>query len=202
MPTSTSAQDINTELGVSSTASVNLNATAVRNLAAKSSGAITFADCRWGIAVPARDVSIFSGTASPAYSSSDAASLGSAITVASEPPLARSTCEVSFNSNGTLTYEVESFEGSTLIGSQIFSYTWLIVGSNSDYTIRLDLTSGNVSGASTGSDLALTSTRTWSIEQLSGGSTYVDGTLTLKRSGTTVIARPIILQADVTVTNP
>jgi hypothetical protein len=203
MPISTSAQDINTELGVSSTASVNLNATAVRNLAVKSSGAISFADCRWGIAVPARNVDVFVGTASPAYSSTNSANISSSITVSDEPPIARAHCKVSFNSNGTLTYEAYNSLGFLIQNQESFNYTWLIVGSNSDYTIRLDLTSGSliVGSSATGSDLALTSSRSW--EMLTGdGSASAAGTLTLKRSGTAVIARPISMQADVIVLNP
>ena len=190
MPTSTSAQDINTELGVSSTASVNLNATAVRNLAARSSGAISFADCRWGIAVPA--IFMFGGSPGGNYSISSSSDItGYVVDLGGS----NSSASVALSSGGTLTYQTDD----STSGTNTFTRTWLIIGSNSDYTIRFDLTSGSVSGgsAATGSDLALTSTRSWNVAQASIGTNSVAGNLILKRSGTTVITRPINLTADV-----
>jgi hypothetical protein len=189
MPVSTTMSAINTEVGYSSTAQTGLNDSRVRNLANIASGAISFADCRWGIAVPA--VYMF-GTTSPApyydvTSSSDIA--GYVI------DLGGSNCsaQVSLSSGGTLTYQTDD----STFGTTAFTRTWLIIGSNSDYTIRLDLSSGSVTGSATGSDLALTSSRSWTVSRNTSGTNTAAGNLLLKRSGTTVITRPIVLSATV-----
>lgn len=51
-PSQTTAQNINTELGVSSTAELQMSNNWVKNVACKSSGAISYGDCRWGINFP------------------------------------------------------------------------------------------------------------------------------------------------------
>ena len=193
MSSSTSAQDINTELGVSSTASVNLNATAVRNLACRSSGAISFKDCRWGINFPARTNFALD------YATSNKVDLFESV-------ITNGACDsetkIVIGSNGTLTYS----SATNLSGDTTFmSRTWLTAGAAGDYTARFDITSGTLSSGSAadGTDLALSTSRTFRVTavQAGGGSSVLnicEGNLIIKQSGTTLITRPVILGAEAT----
>jgi hypothetical protein len=188
MPVSTTMSAINTEVDYSSTAQTGLNDSRVRNLANIASGAISFADCRWGIAVPG--VFMFGGSPGPYYNLSNGSDItGYVVDLGGSS----SSAQVSLSSGGTLTYQTDD----STFGTNTFNRTWLIIGSNSDYTIRLDLSSGSVTGSATGSDLALTSTRSWTVSRNTIGTNSASGNLILKRSGTTVITRPINLTAEV-----
>jgi hypothetical protein len=190
LPISTSAEDINAEIGNSISSIVDLNATAVRNLANIASGAISFENCRWGIAVPNR--SIFQ-TGQPQISNSAETSLTAFALSGGGPPVT-SRAIVGLVPSSDLFYRTEN--GS--FGQSEFLRSWLIIGSNNDYTIRFDVTSGFLDANSdqTGIDLSFAETRSWEVTATGGpASSSATGNLILKRFGTTVITRPISLQA-------
>jgi hypothetical protein len=197
MPVSTTMSAINTEVDYSSTAQTGLNDSRVRNLANIASGAISFENCRWGIAVPARFIGgVVLSDNDPAYSFSNTLSASANEQIPfmdPNPNNYNASADVSFLSNGTLRIQVSN----STLGSVNNDYTWLIIGSNSDYTIRFDLTSGSVGGSTTGSDLALTSTRNWFVTVTGEDSATAEGNLILKRSSTTVMTRPVSLSATV-----
>ena len=56
-PSTTTASNINTELGKGSTTILRMGDANTRNLACKSSGTVSFGNCRWGINTPGRSVS-------------------------------------------------------------------------------------------------------------------------------------------------
>jgi hypothetical protein len=188
-PSTTSAQNINTELGQSTTTTVTLNETQVRNLACKSSGAISYGDCRWGINFPGGDYSNFTRTIQ--YATSAYMALSDFSLVAYDPPLssASASVTVSVNSNGTLYI---------YCGSQTYTNTWLTSGSAGDYTVQLSKTSGDnpTGGDSINTDYALSTTRSWAWSVTVGppgpgfSALSFDGNLIIKDSGGTLITRP------------
>jgi len=184
MPVSTSMSTINDTVGYSSTASTGLNDARVRNLANRS-GTISFENCRWGIAVPARAITnTFNG---PAYSVSNTTTIQ-----AQRFDSGNVTSRIDALSGGTLRYQTDHGGGTSQ-----FDYTWLIIGSNGEYTIRFDVTSGGLSQGTTGSDLVLTSNRSFVLNQVGSGQQTCTGNLILKRSGVTLITRPVSLQVSV-----
>jgi hypothetical protein len=190
-PSATTAQNINTEIGYSSTASVNLNETRVRNLAAKSSGAISYGDCRWGINFPA--VGHVNNVGSETFIS-DYANTSTLSVLHTDVASGSSTATVSLEllSGGTFR---------TVAGSFTRDSTWLTSGAAGDYTARLDLDSGSntPTGSATGTDLALSSNRTWSFTVSTGPGTSIasaTGNLIIKDGGGTLITRPFSLYAE------
>lgn len=187
-PSSTSAQDINTEIGNSTTASVNLDETKVRNLACDSSGEINFAQCRWGINVPGGSVSF---SRSQQYGSSNSLDLLDSVFNA-YPASADAYCEVIFRSNGQMSLY-------TVNGGNVFNRTWLTSGSAGDYTIQFQRTSGDAltGGDSANTDHALSTTRSFRLDASVNypGTGYsvksTGGNLILKDSGGTLITRPV-----------
>jgi hypothetical protein len=185
LPISTSMSTINTTVGYTSTRQTGLGDTRVRRLAARSSGIISFSDCRWGIAVPARSIlNTFNGAS---YDTSDLLSIQAQRFTAGNV-----TSRIDALSGGTLRYQTDHGGGTSQ-----FDYTWLIIGSNSEYTIRFDVTSGSLTSGTTGSDLALTSNRSFVVTQNGAGQKTCTGNLILKRSGVTLITRPVSLDVNV-----
>ena len=197
-PSAVKASDINTELGVSSTLEIKMGNNWVRNVTTQSTGAVTAGRGRWGINFPAGDWGYSAGSYYNKNYGYDSASYG--LTNAYNP-FGPTTiyCQMAICSNGTLIYTAQSDSFGNV---DIFSRTWLTSGSNSDYTARVDVTSGTINGT-TGSDLSLSSTRVWSVGgevPYSGGYTYIpwdcEGNLIIKDSGgTEIFRRPISLHA-------
>ena len=195
-PSSTSAQDINTEIGNSSTASVNLNETKVRNLAVDSSGEISFAQCRWGINIPGGSAALSYGKN---YATDDKLTL-SDYDYRQEPSSASATCQVLIRSNG-------QFSIYTGQGGYVLNKTWLTSGSAGDYTIQFQRTSGDAltGGDSTNTDHALSTTRAFNLDASvpypGTGYSYktTSGNLILKDSGGTLISRPITFTSEAEV---
>lgn len=187
-PSSTSAQDINTEIGYGSTASVNLNETRVRNLACKSSGQISFADCRWGINIPGGSGYFSYGKE---YDSTNLLSLSDSQST-SYPAGVTSSVQILIRSNGQFTLY-------TAAGGYILNKTWLTSGSAGDYTIQFQRTSGSAlsGGDSTNTDHALSTTRAFNLDATISypgpgtDSKTTEGNLILKDSGGTLITRPV-----------
>lgn len=199
MPTSTSIQNINTEVDFSSTAQTSLNNSRVRNLANKQSGAISFADCRWGISVPAIQTLVDPfgnpiGSWNKNYAISAETNLQALYSIAGQPPNEYSArAGVRILSNGTFKYFVGTFSDGDAEYSSLDG--WLLVGSNSEYTIRLN-TSDTLTVGTANTDLALTSNREFSIDAGLNNILEVTGDLILKRSGTTLITRPCYFRAE------
>ena len=191
-PSTVSAQNINNEIGYSSTASVNLNETRVRNLACKSSGAISFGDCRWGINFPARAHGYLLSSAN--YAVSNQLDL-SADHLTFAPDDASSAVELQIQSGGTLRmYAAGGFQ------SQTRDITWLTSGAAGDYTAQLQITSGDTpTGSATGVDLALSTTRTWTLTATTTFPSLVikscSGNLIIKDGNGTLITRPFSMSA-------
>lgn len=202
-PSQVSSQNINTELGNSSTSELSMNNVTVRRLANKPVNQISFGDCRWGINFPALSADELNAQ-SKNYASSNVClaevnqfgdeSLGDTII--------SNQVEFELNSNGSFNVICSSSaDGGTGSASDTFNGTWLTSGSASDYTARIDLSSGSFTVGTTGSDLALSTTRYWRVEALAvQGGPYeqeiADGTLTIKDSGgNTLFIRPIYLVA-------
>lgn len=199
MPTSTSIQNINTEVDFSSTAQTSLNNSRVRNLANKQSGAISFADCRWGISVPAMKTLVDPfgnpiGSWNKNYAISAETNLQAYYLQLNEPPGNYSArAGVRILSDGTFKY----FVGTFINGDAEYPSAngWLLVGSNSDYTIRFN-TSDTLTVGTPNTDLALTSNREFSIDAVLNNILEVTGDLILKRNGTTLITRPCYFRAE------
>lgn len=198
-PSTTTAQNINTELGQSVTTSVNLNETQVRNLACKSSGAISYGDCRWGINFPGGDYTNFVKVIQ--YPASAYMSLSDNDFQFYYPPFSSAYASVTLtvNSNGILYI---------YCGAQTYTNTWLTSGSAGDYTVRLSKTSGDnpTGGNAVNTDYVLSTGRSWAWSVSVGppGPGYsalsFDGNLILKDSGGTLISRPFYVAVTAEVT--
>lgn len=194
MSSQTTAQNINTELGVSSTSQVALNTTAVRNIACKSSGEISYKDVRWGINFPGTLMT--SSTTTTNYATNSRLNL-TAINFRIGAT-ATATVQISINSNGNITYTCTA--GAT---TNTKTTTWLTVGSAGSYTAQLTVTSGSTpSGSATGTDLVLSTTRSWSfsVTRSTQGETTstCSGNLIIKEGSTVLLTRPYDLTATAT----
>lgn len=199
-PSTTTAQNINTELGQSTTTAVNLNETQVRNLACKSSGAISYGNCRWGINFPGGDYTNFTRTLQ--YTSTPNMSLSDNNFQIYNPPFSSAFASVTLtvNSNGILYI---------YCGAQTYTNTWLTSGSAGDYTVQLEKTTGDnpTGGDAVNTDYVLSTGRSWAWSASVGPpgpgivSYYFEGNLILKDSGGTLITRPVVVsvQAEVSL---
>jgi len=192
-PSQVSAQNINTEIGASSTATVSLNDTSVRNLANKSSGVVSYGDCKWGISIPGGDVSDFSGitTYNKTYSTVANIQIFTATTVG---PLAEAGIMVA--ANGAIQYRTDTSEAG---GQVVKSATWLNSGLNSEYKIRLQTNGATLSGSSSAGDTdhVLSSNRYFAIDLSVSGA--LNGNIILKDSAGTELFRR---QVDLYVSGP
>jgi len=191
------AQDINSEIGYTSTQSVNLDETRVRNLANDQSGEISFAQCRFGINVPGGDCDLVTRTQK--YSTSAELTISGTQFMAYDGiSSATSSATVHLRSNGQMSVYTD--------GTNVFNRTWLTSGSAGDYTIQFQRTSGDAltSGDSSNTDHALSSSRSFQLSVSVGpnpGYSFksTSGNLILKDSGGTLITRPIYLGAEAEV---
>lgn len=192
-PSQVSAQNINTEIGASSTATVALNDPAVRNLANKSSGIISYGDCKWGISIPGGDISDVAGTTSYTKTYSTLANI-QIFTTTVVGPLAEAGIMVA--ANGALQYRTDTSEGG---GQVVKSATWLNSGTNSDYKIRLQTNGATLSGSSSAGDTdhVLSSDRYFAINLSVSGA--LNGNIILKDSAGTELFRR---QVDLYVSGP
>jgi hypothetical protein len=184
-PSTVSAQDINTEIGYSTTASVNLNETRARNLACRSSGVISYGDCRWGINFRGGSATLLSFDKDYATTNELSAF---AFDAELAPYFAQASCELTFYANGQMRVVV-----SEAAFASSYNSTWLTSGSAGDYTVQVTVSSGSWDTGTTGSDLAMNSNRSWSMSVSTSGSyTAQDatGNIIIKDGGGTLITRP------------
>lgn len=204
-PSEIKASQVNDELGISNTSQLLVGNNWVRNVASVSAVAtdLKFGNLRWGINVPGGSYTTFGRTLR--YGIDNAMEISVSDFELYFPPFSSSSAasQITFRSNGQLTITVTDSGG-----SYDYNSTWLTSGSASDYTIQFEYGSGDVpSGDVTDTDLALSTTRSWSLTATVGppgpGSVSLStaGTLLLKDSGGTLIGRPISLSASAEVSN-
>jgi hypothetical protein len=205
-PSATSAENVNSELGRTATASgLELNWANVRNIACKTSGDISYGDCRWGINFPGGTLSDNFDYA-PNYDATSQLFLAASDFVDPYGPSddVQGFTGLYLYSNGVMRLEA----GTTAALARSYHRTWLTSGSNTDYTARVDLDAGSdpasTGSSATGMDLSLDTDRVWygstDVYYGSGGNievtTTVYGNLIIKSAGTTLIRRPIYFVAD------
>jgi hypothetical protein len=202
-PSLTKSSDINTELGKGSTTILRLGDANTRNLATKSSGAISFGNCRWGINFPGGDFTLGSfggGIYVQTYDFNDSLSISASDikTTYDSFSSAQAATAIRLFANGTLRLEV----GSSSYATAFHHKLWLTSGVNSNYTAQFQVTSGALtSGDSSNTDLVLSSDRAWFVTTSTllgtGGdqseTLTASGNLIIKDSGGTLITRPISL---------
>lgn len=191
-PSQVTAGNINTELGVSSTAEIQMSNNWVKNVACKSSGAISYGNCRWGINFPGGSVD---GTGYAKQYDQNSTLVDLAYSVGAGTQFA--TCELTIASNGNMV-----IYASDMNGTYSHVVNWLTSGAAGDYTAQLQVVSGNSptgSAANTDLNLGTTRTWTWTVADNSGGGTTTlatDGNLIIKDGGGTLITRPISFSAS------
>jgi hypothetical protein len=171
---STTGQSINLELGQSATAQVSLNNTNVRTLAAVPSGAIVMPTNFYG-----------KGGATISITDQSIDGFG----------LSSSGAWYYLTSGGVV-------QGSIIFGgtSQFFIENWVTpTSAASDYEAFVTVTSGSLTGGTTGSWVALSSTRSWYIQSVVTGLTTCVFTVQIRRVGTGTVldTATITLTADV-----
>lgn len=202
-PASTSMSQINTHIGSNRN---SLGDSYVRNLSNQQSGANSFGKCRWGISLPAYQVGLLNyNTNADIYHSSE---YTYPLNWESVQNYAQCALYVNFFSNGTAEFK----RGENQTGDTVqVSWTWLTSGSAGDYKIRVDVSSGawSAGSSSTGTDLALSTTRGWVLLaesnwssgpgwQPSPATASVAGTITIKDSGgSTLISRSYAFDSTV-----
>jgi len=215
-PSQVSTQNINTELGVSSTAQLKLSNNWVKNVASTFSTANTnvkMGQCRWGINFPGGGMINVRGDArdyTKEYQYSNYLTISSYDQLASYDAFdfVEAHVRLSLFSNGIMRIIANNLD--PVFGNFSQDFTWLTSGSNSDYTARFDLESGALSAGSSASntDLALSSTREWYCITAAMQGTHnqndldvATGNLIIKAysSGTTLITRPVQMHAEATL---
>jgi len=191
MPTASqvSAQDINSEIVYTSTQSVNLNETRVRNLACDSSGEITFAQCRWGINFPGGLHEY--GVRTKQYNTTSSLDLYDSVAIGHDGvSTVTASVTLQLNNNGTMQVYTPT----------VVTNTWLTSGSAGDYYAQMSKTSGdnNTGGSALNTDLVLSTTRYWEWTVTAGPgygtvSKTFSGNLIIKDSGT-LITRPFTVE--------
>lgn len=202
IPSQTTATQINNELGKSSSSILRLNDANTRNLAVKSSGAIKFGDCRWGINIPGGVCDNIERVIN--YNFNSELNIQASQFSLYDPPSssASATAAIYFRSNGQMSIIVNGGAGD----QNIFNRTWLTSGNAGDYTIQLQKISGTTPGGSAvNTDLVLSTTRSWSLSSSIGppgpgiDNKSLSGNLILKDSSGTLITRPFFLASDAEV---
>lgn len=194
-PSQTTAQNINTELGRSSTASMNLNETEVRRLACKASGQISYGDCRWGINFPGGYMDQ-STDYSTTYNTTDQLQLISSESYAFDGTTTASAASyIRFFSNGVM-----QLECTTSFVQKVYHKTWLTSGSAGDYTVQFLVTSGGLTSGTANTDLNMGTTRAFEVFASEGPSVGFEsknatGKIIIKDGGGTLIERPVTITA-------
>ena len=209
-PNQVSASNVNTELGVGSSAQLNWGNNWVRNVTTQFTGTnseVNGSKMRWGINTPGRSVSHIwpsVGSDEPLYNITDLLTVDGSFTTPTYDSFdtAQGAAIVRFFSNGVM--KVTAFNSAQ--GDYDFHRTWLTSGVNSDYTAQFQVTNGALTGGSdsANTDLSLSSNRTFQVATavLLGTNgdqsvlNYASGNLIIKSDGTTLISRPTSLYAE------
>lgn len=105
--------------------------------------------------------------------------------------------EVNDPSDATASYSLNS--GGTVSGTGISGYSWLLIGSNSDYEARATLLSGTLTSGTTGSWQALSTTRTWTRNRTTIGQNTASITLEIRRVSDSVVLDSATITLDALV---
>lgn len=202
-PSSVTAQQINTEVGApTTTTQLDISGNNwVRNVAAISSGAISYGNLRWGINFRGGDygADYLDGGGGAAFTKEYGATPNLTVRGSTENTgLAAATrANLEINSNGTMVLNVVAGGFTHTVGT-----TWLTSGVAGDYTANLIRTGalGTITGSGTNTDLVLSTTRSWSVNSsraTAGSDTdWLYGILVIKNTvgGAELIRRPVGLE--------
>ena len=203
-PSTVTADNINAELGVGGTTSIDLTNNWVRNVAAQTSGAISYAGCRWGINFWAGTLQNTTGSTTWTYPNYGANAFLFCTTADSVAKTGTATAnsELTLFANGVLRV------GVIRRGTASYQHrTWLTSGAAGDYTGQLNqntVSGTGALGASINTDLALSTDRSWYVNTSAvGGLGEADiedsaGLLIIKDAGGTLISRPYRLRGSAT----
>ena len=171
-----SMSQVNTELGRSSTASINLNESAVRTLAGVASGTISMNDLR--------------GKSAETISISDYTISGSGLSSAGAyyRLLANGQATGATDFNGVASFFIENCVTPT--------------SGAANYEALVTVNSGSLTGGTTGSWVALSSNRTW-YKAISGFNNYsqVDFTVQIRRVGTATVLDTATIYLEVEISD-
>lgn len=129
-----------------------------------------------------------------------------AVVGASQPRIAVSNVTITSNTtdpvSGSAQYTLNTtgdIERFTTLGGTVDIGDWITPkGANkTPYTVRATVTAGALSSGTTGSDLALTSSQTWAVNQVGLGNNSATFTVDIKRGSTIVDTASITLNANV-----
>jgi hypothetical protein len=169
----------------------------VKNVACKSSGAISYGDCRWGINFPG-GVMDQSGGYDVNYETNSTLQISaSQFTPQDGFSYAEGYSEIRFYANGVM-----RLQASTTAGPTNYHKTWLTSGSAGDYTVQFQQTSGDAldgGSSAANTDLAMSTDRLFALFTgiVGTGAGFVSkntlGNIIIKDGGGTLITRPIEL---------
>ena len=200
-PNQVSASNVNTELGVGSSAQLNWGNNWVRNVTTQFTGTnseVNGSKMRWGINFPGGDDS--NGGFVKNYDTDSTLRILAEETVSYDGfTLAQGYSEIRFFANGVMRLDT-----STAASGPIFYHkTWLTSGAAGDYTLQFQRTAGDAltgSSSASNTDLAMSTDRFFGLNaQVGPGvdalSKTTFGNLIIKDGGGTLITRPIELNA-------
>lgn len=200
-PSQVSAQNINSELGVSTTTQRSWGNNWARNVATQFTGTnstVNASNFRWGINLPGGTASLISRE--PRYDLDDFLTInGNDFRAYDGVTVAGASATAIFRSNGQLSILTN--------GGNIFNRTWLTSGGAGDYTIQFQKTSGdNLTTGTQNTDLLLSADQVFELQVTVGPnpgsiSRAAYGNLILKEypTGVTHIARPAVFSAQAEV---
>lgn len=200
-PSQVSSQNVNSELGVSTTTQLSWGNNWARNVATQYTGTnstVNASKFRWGINFLGGDLYSSSGIANftKQYSNSANLSVGSEIFTDGTAAAARANLQL--NSNGTIVLK-------TVAGgiTNTYTTTWLTSGVAGDYTANLVINAqsgtGTLLGDSTNTAYALSTSRSWEMFRnqptvgAGTGTLYANLVITNTSGGATLIQRPVVL---------
>lgn len=198
--------DVNVELGLTSTAQLSASNTGFRNVANDNSGEINMTQVRRGINFRGGFIDDFAGRNASNYYTTVVGGTGNFPASANlnlEIDAAALTSKASagnvtirFYSNGQAQYLLSSNYDSTT-KTQDIRNTWLTAGAAGDYTVNMSLDSGTFNGTgsnTTGTDLAMSSDRGWTVFSRTGSGVSntmtARGNIIIKTAGTEIFRRP------------
>lgn len=200
-PSQVSSQNVNSELGVSTTTQLSWGNNWVRNVATQYSGTnstVNASKMRWGINFLGGDFYSTSGIAAftKQYGNTANLSVGSEILTDGTPAAARANLQL--NSDGTIVLK-------TVAGgiTNTYTTTWLTSGVAGDYTANLVLGTqvgtGTLLGDSTNTAYVLSTSRSWEMFRnqptvgAGSGTLYANLVITNTSGGATLIERPVVI---------
>lgn len=200
-PNQVSASNVNTELGVGSSAQLNWGNNWVRNVTTQFTGTnstVNGSKMRWGINFPGGED--FNGIFTAQYNLNSTLQISAEeIAIYDGSTYAQGYSEIRFFANGVM--RIDTARAAT--GPAYYHKTWLTSGAAGDYTVQFQRTAGDAltgSSSASNTDLAMSTDRFFALDaQVGPGvdalSKTTFGNLIIKDSGGTLITRPIELNS-------